>query len=745
MKKVFQSAMILSLVFLSCTDEVDRTENITGVVGFHTADVPASRAAILTDLKPAGFLVNAYSTGTGDWASVGSAATPGFMYNQPVTWNSGAWTYGTAKYWPGNNGMISFFAWNEGTGATVSGNDETGAPTLTYTVPDVQGDQKDLVTAMVTDQTANTNNGAVPLTFGHVLSRIGFTAKLDKEYPGVTVKITSLKVKYAAGKVRKTDDYIFGTGWALTGTDCMPTGDDDELVSAPGIALNNSATPAKTDLTTAAAANYLMLLPQTVEAGGVEIEVEWTVDGGTPPNKQSVYLPAQTWEPGKRYDYNLTVSQTDIKFDMTVTMDEWNDENAAYSPCLVTYNANEGTGADIIRPWITHVKYPLLDEDVFSHPQDYILSGWNTKADGSGNNYLPRESFTCDDNITLYAQWVKARMYDDPAVSNCYMITPGGTKSFPVRRAYAHIGSRLTNTLHTGGTYYGKFKVEVVWDDAGVIDEVEVEGSGKDAVVTVKTKDPGTSPNGGNAVVKIYKKDDGTQTPVWSYHIWVTDPDAIGTWHNDRQAAATYTFMDRNLGATEAANSVTGRGLFYQWGRKDPFCTGEYTTVSVSSSCNIPYSIQHPATFITCVSSPRDWLYGNDRKNDRWNADGNTKSIYDPCPEGWRVPLHVDGTESAGDDSSPWKGYSTASSWTAGASDGGVQFINQASETSYYPAGGYIDFETGIIGGLGTFGNWFSASVNGESARNLGVRNNGQVQPNNQHRAFGFSVRCIRE
>jgi hypothetical protein len=45
MKNVFQSAILVSLVLFSCSEETDTNGNVTGtVVGFGTADVAASRA-----------------------------------------------------------------------------------------------------------------------------------------------------------------------------------------------------------------------------------------------------------------------------------------------------------------------------------------------------------------------------------------------------------------------------------------------------------------------------------------------------------------------------------------------------------------------------------------------------------------------------------------------------------------------------------------------------------------------------
>jgi uncharacterized protein (TIGR02145 family) len=360
------------------------------------------------------------------------------------------------------------------------------------------------------------------------------------------------------------------------------------------------------------------------------------------------------------------------------------------------------------------------------------------------------------------------------------MIAPNSSKSFPVLRAYAHNGVRFTGTLHTGGTYNGEFGAEVVWDDAGVIDEsvLKVEGSGKNAMVTVKTKDPGTSPNGGNALVKIYKAGDGTQTPVWSYHIWVTDyvPDGTNTF----TANSGYVFMNRNLGATayNLSDAPKTYGLLYQWGRKDPFPgsyegsagwpsggiddgfnLGSATAMSeTTNAAGIIASIKNPQRFYSHINTTHyNWLPSID--HNLWNqATTNQKTIYDPCPSGWRVPRALDNTYDA--DHSPWKGYASTNtedkwgSWTSSTLTAGMTFGPDTSSkdpNAQYPAAGYRSSNNGSFSGEGANGNYWSVSPYNDSNNyhqvlNLGFTSDGGVYVyGNSYRAYGFSVRCVQE
>jgi hypothetical protein len=226
--------------------------------------------------------------------------------------------------------------------------------------------------------------------------------------------------------------------------------------------------------------------------------------------------------------------------------------------------------------------------------------------------------------------------------------------------------------------------------------------------------------------------------------------------------------MDRNLGATEAANSLAGRGLFYQWGRKDPFpgikagtagfaaldkfygieqygAGSSTAAVKVSSSDNagaIVESIQNPATFYSFLNK-FNWLPALD--HNLWSTNSissGKKNIYDPCPSGWRVPARID--TSMSDDYSPWKGVPHSTPWSSGSDTGGVNLGTNA----LYPAAGYREYHRGRINGEGSFGCYWSASPYGNTsdASLLNFDYSGQVHWSFcLDRANGFSVRCTQE
>lgn len=187
-------------------------------------------------------------------------------------------------------------------------------------------------------------------------------------------------------------------------------------------------------------------------------------------------------------------------------------------------------------------------------------------------------------------------------------------------------------------------------------------------------------PVSGNAVIAAK---DATGTILWSWHIWVTDYTPVATQQKYGSGAI---MMDRNLGAISSelyafgyANELS-YGLIYQWGRKDPFpgVTGNSTWEGYSPAETYPKNpmdTRQKGTYEESISNPRTSFIGTswNESNDLWTSD---KTIYDPCPSGWRVP---DGNPGV------WSDISSPSF------SGGVISIATGGITVSYPASGYYD------------------------------------------------------
>ena len=253
----------------------------------------------------------------------------------------------------------------------------------------------------------------------------------------------------------------------------------------------------------------------------------------------------------------------------------------------------------------------------------------------------------------------------------------------------------------------------------------------------------------GNAVIAAK---DASDNILWSWHIWLTDKPAEHEYAN-----RAGTMMDRNLGATSATPGDVGAlGLLYQWGRKDPFLgssaisgynvakstiTWPGKVESSAETGTIAYAVTHPTTFISNadVYSNRDWYYtgNNTTDNTRWTESENAKSVYDPCPAGWRVP--DGGTDGI------WKtaGFDDP---TFDATNMGKIFSNNGIEI-WYPAAGYLAYDM-VLSNAGKSLYCWTATPWPDSAKaiNLYFKSGSQnLETNYGMRVIGCSVRCCKE
>ena len=210
---------------------------------------------------------------------------------------------------------------------------------------------------------------------------------------------------------------------------------------------------------------------------------------------------------------------------------------------------------------------------------------------------------------------------------------------------------------------------------------------------------------GGNALIGLF---DAAGRCIWSWHIWHTNYDP---WATAQTCASGYTFMDRNLGAlTTSVSDPSLRGLYYQWGRPAPFLHPSSVTSTVPaafiSAAGYEYYVHDPLldggsvsmTPARALAEPwaywsglyagdsndiNDWvtpqnlnLWGNASRSGSYSTS-SSKSIYDPCPPGWRVPAPA--------------AFEQASFSRTGTSRNNVYYLRSRTGTSVtYPLGGYF-------------------------------------------------------
>jgi uncharacterized protein (TIGR02145 family) len=184
------------------------------------------------------------------------------------------------------------------------------------------------------------------------------------------------------------------------------------------------------------------------------------------------------------------------------------------------------------------------------------------------------------------------------------------------------------------------------------------------------------------------------------------------------------TWMDRNLGASQVATSMTDSSAFgdlYQWGRKSDGhqCRDSPTTTTLSIT-DQPVD----GNFIFSPNTPNDWR--NPQNINLWQG---VNGVNNPCPLGYRLP--------------------TEAEWNAED----ASFISQNATGAFssplkLPAAGFRSAYNGLFGGIGSSACYWSSTLptpnmDTSGSRSLFCNVNGVVMQV-VRRASGLSVRCIK-
>lgn len=256
-------------------------------------------------------------------------------------------------------------------------------------------------------------------------------------------------------------------------------------------------------------------------------------------------------------------------------------------------------------------------------------------------------------------------------------------------------------------------RVEVLWSDSSdLLSDFVFDDDNPDKAVFV------TKAATGNAVVVARDTEDNI---LWSWHIWCCNGIPATEIYTNADGVP-HEMMDRNLGASSATATTC---MLYQWGRKDPFpnFNGIYTpSNSITSkpmeelfepvvfdetgdieAHNLNFVVTNPATFIKSKTNAdiTDAWFGtfDDQTVALWgDADGanneyqtqpgwsGEKSLYDPCPVGYRVPNMY-----------AYSGFSLAKA--IGSWDGGWFFQRSDDDTlgAWHPVTGWRLTHTGAV------------------------------------------------
>lgn len=314
--------------------------------------------------------------------------------------------------------------------------------------------------------------------------------------------------------------------------------------------------------------------------------------------------------------------------------------------------------------------------------------------------------------------------------ANCYIVTKAGKYTFKAVKG---------NSSESIGNVAS---AEVLWESFGTHKAPEVgdlvkEVSYNNGEISFKATD-----KKGNAVVAAK---DAAGNILWSWHIWLTDQPVEHVYKNNAG-----TMMDRNLGATSVTSGdVRTIGLLYQWGRKDPFLGAVSFNFDIpakstitwpsaldksSSTGNIAYAIAHPTTFISLENIRESCDWTDMETESRWTTSDRTKSIYDPCPAGWRVP---DGGEDG-----VWAKAGFFDNNYVGIANKEAMFYISSSTTAY-PLAGYRDTDGDLMAVSTGAGYWSAYRTSTDSAYTLRIDE--KIRNSGTFAACGMSVRCVKE
>lgn len=322
MKKTLFMLAVASLAMTACTntEEVEQGFAQTSKqIGF-VSHVNKNTRALINDNFEQFSVFGSYTKGT--------STIPVQIFNKTVvTKGENGWNYtDEARYWI-QDATYTFYAYSKKNGVTNTTRFEGASLTLDgYVVDGTEANQKDLVFAEAKNIIGKeSGNEKVPFDFKHILSKIAFnfTSNFPKDY---TVTVDQVLIRNMRDK---------GTFTASTGTwggQFRSTGDDIE--NPDDMLTINVTTPDNTlAKDESIETGFIYVLPFAYQSPNVRLYFRLTIINGLGEKvSQKVNFGAfkPTWEKGKAYRYNVTLTGEEaglekIEFttDKDMNLDGW--------------------------------------------------------------------------------------------------------------------------------------------------------------------------------------------------------------------------------------------------------------------------------------------------------------------------------------------------------------------------------------------------------------------------------------
>lgn len=251
------------------------------------------------------------------------------------------------------------------------------------------------------------------------------------------------------------------------------------------------------------------------------------------------------------------------------------------------------------------------------------------------------ESDGYEQTVVIYQEGVvtpTGANLSENGTANCYIVSAAGDYNFDATvMGNGNEGIIPNVEFHAETAELAPESVVVYYNDPEVINNVTLNKS----TGRISFHATGTE---GSACISVRNT---RSIVIWTWHIWCTDVPKDRTHTNPDQLQ--FTVMDRNLGATSAnaADGETTYGMYYQWGRKDPFTLKAATSDMVTNSSHaFAFAIRYPQrayahdgnTYSNWYSGLNDYFWGNPDYGKNRYLNDLKKTIYDPCPVGYMVP-----------------------------------------------------------------------------------------------------------
>ena len=613
--------------------------------------------------------------------------------------------------------------------------------------------QPDILFALASASRSQTidGDGTVDLNFEHALAGIQFRAK---NIAGGTIKSITIKNVYGQGDCTYSlsDSPVVEESVTKNGTfKWTTTGDKVDFSQAMDVKVQESSTLPEgklQDVTTGTNNEKMtfMMIPQSTEEVEVVIELigqrddeKYTVSGKLSGPDPSSPI---TWEAGNLYIYDISTDSINwtyvfevsdnITFELGQTSEPYTVKSYRYRTQLGDSEANRepvpwtatNTGASETDP---------SNDQTSSVDINDIVTSFTSNGDGSVKG---AQSYTLGlVRGTLHTNYPGDKILQDAGykgsetapydlstsggtlsreTANCYAINAPGTYKLPLvygnaikngaynYRAYDNSAFTDYNGQRIDNPYiYNRYKPGdacLVWSDGFYMFENVHLDEQKQWLIFSVNRDYMQQ---ANAILAVRDKEGKI---MWSWHIWVTERNLVGTAHTlqDWTTSATYGLLPCNLGwvdgkmvyynsrklTYEFTQGTSGYkqtmivdqagaefdykdvgSTYYQWGRKDPIVALRNWDTYRFEDCRlhetsdpkykynikqeqVPISttIQNPNIYYTATNSNGSWntnwctsvistLWDNSSNTTDVNKTTSVKTIYDPSPRGYKVPI----------------------------------------------------------------------------------------------------------